>query len=125
MEQNQKKIISDVLSKFYSTNLSSETAREWIAQEIANSLNDENYNVNDRPASAESKQMDSEDKGIFEKHLRDMESQNKKINDNIKSQLEQKSQEPKSLESVDRKITKKTNENTHQKRFRLIKKTKE
>ena len=31
---NKKKIITDVLFNFYNTNLASEAAREWIADEI-------------------------------------------------------------------------------------------
>ena len=60
---NKKKIITDVLFNFYNTNLASEAAREWIADEIIKKLDNPEHEIRDVLQSEPIK------KGHFEEYL--------------------------------------------------------
>ena len=60
---DRKKIITGVLSEFYTTNLASESAREWIADEIIKKLDNPDHQVSDLYSS------EKKEKGVFEDYL--------------------------------------------------------
>ena len=70
---DNKKIIVEVLSKFFNVNLASDSAREWIADEICKKLDNPSHNVNQLHQDVVQK------KGVFEEYLKNIDEENKKI----------------------------------------------
>tara|TARA_R100001591_G_scaffold66854_1_gene76140 strand:- start:205 stop:573 length:369 start_codon:yes stop_codon:yes gene_type:complete len=94
---DNKKIIVEVLSKFFNVNLASDSAREWIADEICKKLDNPNHNINRLHQDVEQKQ------GVFENYLKNIDEENKKIEKIRKDEMlmrEKQSQEMSENENV-------------------------
>ena len=80
-----KKIVVDVLSKFWNANLSSDSAREWIADEIAKKLDNSDYEVQTNETQRKP--------GEFEEYLSNIEATVDAQNKNYQKQLDDKKKE--------------------------------
>ena len=105
---DKKKIISDVLFEFYDTNLASESARDWIADEIVKKLDNPEYKVRDVL------QSEPTTKGIFEEYLsnrgveKDAEERQKTFKEQLESNRLQKKDESEAETAKPVKSSKKT-----------------
>ena len=84
---SNKKIILDVLEKFYSVNLASETARGWIAEEISKKLENENHEVSE-PSFVKNVEMSPNDRGAFEQYLSKIDEINENNEKSYNEQIE-------------------------------------
>ena len=88
------------MAEFYNTNLSSQSAREWLAEQIVNKLEDDSYQV--------TKPTTERKPGAFEEYMSEIDSKNEKINKEIERQVEEG---PEKIE-VDKPIAKKAKKKT-------------
>ena len=77
---SKKNTVSNVLAEFYNTNLSSQSAREWLAEQIVNKLEDDSYQVVQPTVDRKP--------GAFEEYMSKIDSKNEKINKEIERQIE-------------------------------------
>jgi phage replication-related protein YjqB (UPF0714/DUF867 family) len=104
---DNKKIIEDVLMKFVDVNLSSDSARQWIASEICKKLEEPGY---------EAEQLFSTEKrerGIFEEQLLNIESTNQKTRELVQEESKLRNQQ---LKEFDKEINQSKNVKTKQKK---------
>ena len=114
---DKKVKILSVLSEFYNVNLASESARNWLADEIIKKLDDENHQIQ--------KPTNERKPGVFEEHMSNLDSTIERINGEMKKQVingpEKIDEKPLSKTT---KATKKSSvkKSTKSKSFRDIKK---
>ena len=106
---DNKKIIMEVLGRFYDVNLSSESAREWVANEIAQKIEDSEYSV--KSPGYERKDVDSNTKGVFEQHMSNLDSINDEISENMKNQIKSKQDNAVKAVKKPKKVVKPTKKN--------------
>ncbi len=90
MSKDRKRMIVDVLTQFYQSNLASHDAREWIAEEIVKKLDNEKHEVSTQSPTFKTKPME---KGLFEEYLSNIEEQNAKIAKQVQEELDKKQKE--------------------------------
>jgi hypothetical protein len=96
---DNKKIIVDVLSQFWNANLSSDSTREWIADEIVKKLDNSEYEI--RTASDTTRKP-----GEFEQFLSNIDEIVEEQDKNYQKQIDDKEKEIKENNVVEDKSKK-------------------